>query len=118
MPGMNERLTVRNPHAEIFRWLPIRRCDLGHGSAQGCSAAKRPGVLGAIKGDIGAAPAKEWNGCEKIAVEQTDGRKTWHSAREARLEGFFSSRRRGPKEDARSSGLAEKDLTFYANRFT
>jgi len=29
---MNERLTIRNWHFEIFRWLPIGRCDIGHGS--------------------------------------------------------------------------------------
>src|SRR5438552_17510227 len=30
--GMNERLTIRNWHFEIFRWLPIGRCEVGHGS--------------------------------------------------------------------------------------
>ena len=32
--------------------------------------AKRPGVMGAIKGDIGAAAAKRWSGVEKIAINQ------------------------------------------------
>ena len=34
IPGMNERLTIRNRHFEIFTWLPIGRCDVGHGSGQ------------------------------------------------------------------------------------
>src|ERR1043166_7620611 len=34
--GMNERLTIRNWHFEIFRWLPIGRCDIGHGSGHSC----------------------------------------------------------------------------------
>jgi hypothetical protein len=29
--------------------------------------------MGAIKGDIGAAAAKRWNGDEKIAIKQQDG---------------------------------------------
>jgi hypothetical protein len=67
---MNERLTIRNWHFEIFTWLPIGRCDAGHGSGQGTlnapSGAKRPGVMGAIKGNIGAAKAKKWNSFEKL----------------------------------------------------
>jgi hypothetical protein len=38
--------------------------------------AKRPGVMRAIKGNIGAAAAKKWNGDEKIAIKQKAGRKT------------------------------------------
>src|SRR4051812_42798706 len=30
--GMNDGLTNQNSHPEIFRWLPIGRCDFGHGS--------------------------------------------------------------------------------------
>jgi hypothetical protein len=32
--------------------------------------AKRPGVMRAIDGDIGAAAAEKWNGDEKIAIKQ------------------------------------------------
>jgi len=46
---MNERLTIRNSHFEIFRWLPIGRCDVGHGSD-----GKPAGVMRPIKGNIGA----------------------------------------------------------------
>jgi len=70
---MNERLTIRNWHFEIFRWLPIGRCDIGHGSGHGGLVAKRPGLMRAIKGNIGAARAKKWNSFEKIAVKQKDG---------------------------------------------
>jgi hypothetical protein len=80
--------------------------------------AKRPGVMGAIKGNIGAAAAKKGSYDEKIAIKQKDVAKTWGSPLNAGAQRFFSSQRREPKEDARSSGLAEKDLTFYANRFT
>jgi hypothetical protein len=38
----------------------------------GSAPAKRPGVMRAIKGDIGAATAKRWNRGEKIAIEQKD----------------------------------------------
>jgi hypothetical protein len=80
--------------------------------------AKRPGVMRAIKGNIGAAAAKRWSGDEKIAIKQKAGCKTCHSSIDEGAKRFFSSQRRGPKEDARSAGLAEKDLTFCANRFT
>jgi hypothetical protein len=115
---MNERLTIQIPHAEIVRWLPIGRCEVGHGSGQCTPPAKRPGVMGAIKGNIGAAAAKKGSDDEKIAIKQKDVAKTWGSPLNAGAQRFFSSQRREPKEDARSSGLAEKDLTFYANRFT
>jgi len=55
--------------------------------------ANRPGVMRAIKGNIGA------NNRDRGAVA------------------VFSSQRHGSKEGARSSGLAEKDLTFYVNQF-
>ncbi|WP_426526193.1 hypothetical protein [Bradyrhizobium sp. McL0615] len=71
--GMNERLTIRNWQFEIFRWLPIGRCDIGHGSGRSGLMAKRPGVMRAIKGKIGAARAEKWNGFGKIAVKQKDG---------------------------------------------
>jgi hypothetical protein len=73
---MNERLTIRNWHFEIFRWLPIGRCDIGHGSGQGTPDAKRPGVMGAIKGNIGAETAEKWNSFEKIAIKQKDSART------------------------------------------
>jgi hypothetical protein len=71
----------------------------------------------AIKGNIGAATAEKWNGFEKIAIKQKDSCRTRFKGVDGE-QGFFSSQRRGSKEDARSSGLAEKDLTFCANRFT
>jgi hypothetical protein len=77
---MNERLTIRNWHFEIFRWLPIGRCDIGHGSGQGTlnapSGAKRPGVVRAIKGNIGAEAAEKWNSVEKVAIKQKDSSRT------------------------------------------
>jgi len=77
---MNERLTIRNWHFEIFTWLPIGRCDIGHGSGQGPlnapSGAKRPGVMRAIKGNIGAERAEKRNCFEKIAIEQEDSART------------------------------------------
>ena len=69
---MNERLTIRNWHFEIFRWLPIGRCDIGHGSGKALRGAKRPGVMRAIKGNIGAEAAEKWSSFEKIAVKQED----------------------------------------------
>jgi hypothetical protein len=69
---MNERLTIRNWQFEIFRWLPIGRCDIGHGSGRSGLVAKRPGVMRAIKGNIGAARAEKWNSFEKIAGKQKD----------------------------------------------
>jgi hypothetical protein len=85
---MNERLTIRNWHFEIFTWLPIGRCDVGHGSGHG----RWRGAMGNMKGDVGATPDNCGNR-------------------------FFSPQARRSKEDARSSALAEKDLTFYVNRF-
>jgi len=77
---MNERLTIRNSHSLIFTWLPIGRCDAGHGSGQGPlnapSGAKRPGVMRAIKGNIGAEAAEKWNSVENIAIKQKDGSRT------------------------------------------
>ena len=34
MPGVNEWLTIRNSHFDIFKWLPIGRCDVDHGSGR------------------------------------------------------------------------------------
>jgi len=89
---MNERLTIRNRHFEIFTWLPIGRCDVDHGSARCAPDGKPAGVLQTIKGTIGAI--------RMIAAD-----------------GFLSPQGRGLKEDARSSALAEKDLAFYVKRF-
>jgi hypothetical protein len=69
---MNERLTIRNWHFEIFRWLPIGRCDVGHGSGHGSRGQKRPGVMRAIKGNIGAEAAEKRNSFEKIVIKQKD----------------------------------------------
>jgi hypothetical protein len=38
--------------------------------------AKRPGVMRAIKGNIGAATAEKWSGFEKIAIKQKDSSRT------------------------------------------
>jgi hypothetical protein len=115
---MNERLTIRNWHFEIFRWLPIGRCDIGHGSDKALRGAKRPGVMRAIKVKIGAERAEKWNSVENNAIKQKDSARPRPTPSNAGAGGFFSSQRRGSQEDARSSGLAEKDLTFCANRFT
>jgi hypothetical protein len=40
------------------------------------TGATRPGVMRAIKGNIGAAKAEKWNCFEKIAVKQKDGART------------------------------------------
>jgi hypothetical protein len=90
---MNERLTIRNQHFEISTWLPIGRCDAGHGSSVGTvRMANRPGVLMTITGNTGS-------------IRTTAG------------DGFISQQTRGLKEGASSSALAEKDLTFYVKRF-
>jgi hypothetical protein len=73
---MNERLTIRNSQSLIFRWLPIGRCEVGHGSGKALRGAKRPGLMRAIKGNIGAAKAEKWNGFEKIAIKQKDSCRT------------------------------------------
>ena len=52
--------------------MPIGRCDIGHGSGKALRGAKRPGVMRAIKGNIGAEAAEKWNCFEKIAVKQKD----------------------------------------------
>jgi hypothetical protein len=90
---MNERLTIRNQHFEISTWLPIGRCDVDHGS-HGRDPEWQTGrsVLKTIRGSTGA-------------IRTTAG------------DGFFSPQARGLKEGARSSALAEKDLTFYVKRF-
>jgi hypothetical protein len=85
---MNERLTIRNSHSEIFRWLPIGRCDVSHGSD--------------------GKPA----GRDAADKRQYRGKRPDHGAG-----AVFSSQGRGSQEGARSSGLAEKDLTFYLNQF-
>jgi hypothetical protein len=73
---MNERLTIRNSHSLIFRWLPIGRCEVSHGSGKALRGAKRPGLMRAIKGNIGAAKAEKWNSFEKIAIKQKDSFRT------------------------------------------
>jgi len=39
--------------------------------------AKRPGVMRAIKGNIGAERAEKWYSFEKIAIKQKDSSRTW-----------------------------------------
>ena len=82
--GMNERLTIRNWHFEIFRWLPIGRCEVRHGSGHSGLAGKTAGRDGDHKRQYRGNPDEQ---------------------------------RPELKEDARSSALAEKDLTFYVKRF-
>jgi hypothetical protein len=54
--------------------------------------AKRPGVMRAIKGNIGAERAEKWNSFEKIAVKQGDNARNSLNLN-AEAVGFF--RRRG-----------------------
>src|SRR5712672_668486 len=72
--GVNEWLTIRNSGFDSFRWLPI--CRLPFIPVRG--AATGPGVMAAIKGDIGAEA-----GFSTVVV--------------------FSPQAHGSKEDARSS---------------
>ena len=37
--GMNERLTIETGISRFLAWLPIGRCEVGHGSAQGTPGA-------------------------------------------------------------------------------
>ena len=46
------------------------------GSLNAPSGAKRPGVMRAIIGNIGAERAEKWNSVEKIAVKQKDSSRT------------------------------------------
>jgi hypothetical protein len=53
--GVNEWLTIRNLHFDIFRSLPIGRYNGGHGSSQDTlKTPSGPGVMRVIKGNIGA----------------------------------------------------------------
>ena len=54
IPGMNERLTIRNSHFEISRWLPIGRCDADHGSDRRDPDGKPARRDEDHKGNIGA----------------------------------------------------------------
>jgi hypothetical protein len=89
---MNERLTIRNWHFEILRWLPIGRCEVRHGSGHSGLAGKTAGRDGDHKRQYRGNPDNCGNR-------------------------FFSPQGRRSKEDARSFALAEKDLTFYVSRF-
>jgi hypothetical protein len=44
------------------------------------TAAQRPGVMRAIKGNIGAAAAKRWDAGEKIAIKARVGSKSRRSS--------------------------------------
>jgi hypothetical protein len=50
--GVNEWLMDRHREGVFFRWLPIGRCDLGHGSV---GSQPRPAAVGRASGNIGAA---------------------------------------------------------------
>jgi len=47
-----------------------------HRALNALPGAKRPGVLRAIKGNIGAERAEKWNSVEKIAIKQKDSSRT------------------------------------------
>jgi hypothetical protein len=49
--GVNEWLMIRNLRRVFFRWLPIGRCDLRHGSGM---SQPRPAGVGRASGNIGA----------------------------------------------------------------
>jgi len=80
-------------------------------------AAKRPGVMRAIKGNIGAERAEKWNSFAKIALKPKDGVRTSLNSLNAEAVGF--SRRRGA-EEKKMLVVPDcgEDLTFCANRFT
>jgi hypothetical protein len=82
--GVNEWLTIRNLHFDIFRWLPISRYGRGRGSLLSPSG---PGVMRVIKGNIGAI------GRFSSPLD-------------------FSSQGRGSKEDARSSSIERRISPF------
>jgi hypothetical protein len=91
---MNERLTIRNWQFEIFRWLPIGRCDISHGSAPsglGKAARRDAGDKRQYRGSEGGKVEQFWKDCG-----QTKG---WHRnltylLRKQDQAGFFSSQRR------------------------
>src|SRR4029077_3048256 len=83
--GVNEWLMIRNLHSEIFRWLPISRCERWHGSRL---IAIGPGVLRVIKGNIAASRPF---GPRRV----------------------FSPQGRGSIEDARSSALRRRISPFW-----
>jgi hypothetical protein len=58
--------------------------------------AKRPGVMRAIKGNIGAERAEKWNSFEKIAIKQRDNARNSLNPVECGSCGFF--RRRGAEQ--------------------
>src|SRR4029077_10719180 len=93
--GLNEWLMIRNSQSLIFRWLPIGRRDVSHGSSQSRSMTSPSGraVMRCIKGNIGAL------GPIIPAVD-------------------FSPQGRWRQEDARSSTPAEKDFSFCRRLFT
>src|SRR4051794_6214681 len=94
--GVNEWLMIRNLHSEIFKWLPIGRGDICHGSVERAMNARstipwQPGTgfMGAIKGDIGAI---------RVITAAVD----------------FSSQERRSQEDARSSLVRRRISPFVA----
>jgi hypothetical protein len=82
--GVNEWLTIRNLDRDFFRWLPVCRCERRTGSGN----PTRPGVMGAINGDIGAT--------RRFAAAV-----------------FFLPHRCGSKEDATSSPCWRRIYPFF-----
>src|SRR5260221_11349372 len=70
--GVNEWLTIRNSHREIFRWLLFSRCDGCHGSGVSQSS-RRDGVhKRQYRGD--------WNFCGGLwifATRAANQRRSW-----------------------------------------
>ena len=87
----------------VANWSLCGRSRFREGVPQGAlggaklpRGAKWPGVMRAIKGNIGAERAEKWNSFEKIAVKQKDGVRTFLKPLNAEAVGF--SRRRGAEE--------------------
>src|SRR5215216_398846 len=105
--------------------VPIGRCEVGHSSGQSThntpSGAKRPGVMRAIKGDIGAAAAEKWNSFEKIAIKQKASATTSLNPVERGSCGFFRRRDADQKKMLGVPGLRRRispfALTGSLNRF-
>jgi hypothetical protein len=87
----------------VANWSLCGRSRFREGVPQGAlGGAKRPGVMRAIKGNIGAERAEKWNSFEKIAVKQKDGARI--SLDPLNAEAVDFSRRRGA-EDKKMLGV-------------
>src|SRR4051794_23155015 len=88
----------------VANWSLCGRSRFREGVPQGAlggakctpGGAKRPGVMRAIKGNIGAERAEKWNSFEKIAVKTKDGARISLNPLNAKTVGFY--RRRGAEE--------------------